>query len=1226
MVAVLTPPKLTTDNWLLTMAHRKSDDEYIQKTHNTARFFVEHPHISWVLLLATLIWGVFGYTGMPQRKDPDIPVRQAQIICPWPGMVTDKVEQLVTRKIELKVAENPHIKKIESTTRVGVSVLTVELDEKVEDTGKQFDDIKYRLDSIKDLPEGAGPINFLKDYGDTAALMLTVASPKVSGVEIALRARDLEKAIAGARRRAKTGPAIPRFTLVFGFPVSINPRLVHPPLEQMATFAEKAGLARDLRLIDGPGFLAVDGATEASDARIVAFLERFIRENLRASEIHPDVWEPVLIREPGETAAALAQRPGDKYSYREMDHFTKRIERTLLGVSVALDKTPIVTKVSRSGVLEEQVYLEYSQERLASYGGNVSKLPDILKARNISVPGGVLEVEGKEVTVEPSGEFKSEKEIGEVMVGAAANEVPIYLRDLVEVVRQYESPPQFLNFFSRPDAQGKWQRSRAITLAVQMRAGEKIGEFGRAVDATLADLKKILPEDLIMVRTSDQPKQVEENIGLFMRSLYEAIFLVVLVSWIGFWGWRSALLMSISIPLTLGMTFGMMYFLGIDLQQVSIASLIIALGLLVDDPVVAGDAIKRELGQGQPRLVAAWLGPTKLATAIVFATITNIVAYLPFLMVGGDTGRFIYSLPVVMACSLVASRIVSMTFIPFLGYYLLRPPQTLEAPIEERRQHGFVGLYYKFGRLVIAHRWRFLGGSAVFLALGAIAMMKIDTAFFPKDLSYLSYVNVWLPEDAPLSATDETARQVEKIVQDVTGAFGREHPGPGGRPREVLDCLTSFIGGGGPRFWFSLSPEAQQPNYAQIVIQVKDKHDTNHLVDPLSQALMQAIPGARVDVKQLDTGTPINFPVSLRISGEDARTLRELAGEVEKIYRATPLAERVRDNWGSENLVARIKIDPDRANLAGVSNLDVAAASAVGMNGYQVGTLREGDKQIPIKARLVMGERARLADLANLYVYSSQGSQKVPLGLISSLDYRMETEKIQRRQQFRTIEVSCFPVPGALASQVLHAIWPKLTKFSQTLPPGYKMEIGGEQEEQEKGFHDLAVVLLISVTCIYLALVIQFKNAVKPFIVFATIPYGMVGALIALMLMGQPFGFMAFLGIVSLVGVIVSHVIVLFDFIEEKHAEGEPLEEAVLDAGIIRLRPVMITVGATVFGLIPLALHGGPLWEPLCYAQIGGLLVATMITLLLVPVFYSIFVLDLKIVKWEAREKGAPEG
>ncbi len=432
----------------------KTDDKYIKETHNTERFSVEHPHITWMLLFAVLIWGVYGYTSMAQRKDPDIPVREAQIIIPWPGMVTEKVEQLVTRPIELKVAENVHIKKIESTSRVGLSVITVELDDKVADTDKQFDDIKYRLDSIHNLPEGAGPILFFKDYGNTAALLLTVASPKVSEVEIALRARDIEKAIRQVRQEAHSEPAERRVTVLVGFPISIIPRIVHPSVDQFAAYIQKAGLARDVRLIEGPGFVGIDSATTASDPQIRDFLDRFLRERLRASELHPDVWEPVLIRDPAETATVLAQHPGDKYSYREMDDFTKLIERTLLGVTVALDKTPIVTKVSRSGVLDEVVWLEYSQERLASYGGNVTKLPDILKAHNIAVPGGVVEVEGKEVTVEPTGEFKSAKEIDKVMMTATASGVPVYLRDVAEIYRGYESPPRFLNFFTSRDDQG----------------------------------------------------------------------------------------------------------------------------------------------------------------------------------------------------------------------------------------------------------------------------------------------------------------------------------------------------------------------------------------------------------------------------------------------------------------------------------------------------------------------------------------------------------------------------------------------------------------------------------------------------------------------------------------------------------------------------------------------------------------------------------------------------
>ncbi|MBF0551471.1 MAG: efflux RND transporter permease subunit [Deltaproteobacteria bacterium] len=1197
------------------MAHHKTDAEYIERTHNTARFCTETRHISWVLLIAVTLWGVYGYYSMPQRKDPDIPVRVALAMCPWPGVAAEKMEQLVTRKIEEKMAENTKVKKITSSTRTGMSVVDVELIEKIGETGKEFDDIKLKLDSLQHLPEGAGPVIFVKDFGDTAALMLTVASPMIGEVEVSLRAKAIEQAIVKARSQAAFGDQGSRFTLVVCFPISMSPQAL-VGVEPFARFVQQEGLAKDVRIISGSGFVGIDGSSGAGDDAVRASLQKYIRERARASEIHPDTWEPVVIRDPKDTTAKLALAAGPKYTYRELDDFTNLMERTLLTV-------PQVAKVSRAGVQREAVYLEYSQERIASYGLPPAKLKEILQARNISMPGGQLEIEGVNVNVEPSGGFKSEREIGGVMVATAGTGTPVYLRDLVQVVRSYESPSTFLNFFSRGDAQGNWPQLRAITLAVQMKSGEKIGEFGKAVDAALDDVKGRLPEDLIMARTSDQPLQVAESIALFMSSLYEAIILVVIVSLIGFWEWRSALLMSFSIPLTLAMTYGLMHVLGIDLQQVSIASLILALGLLVDDPVVAGDAIKRELAAGQRPVHAAWLGPTKLATAIMYATITNIVAYLPFLFIGGDTGRFIYSLPVVMTCSLVASRIVSMTFIPLLGYYLLRPEKGPVKSNEDRRHGGFSGFYYKIGDFAIAHRWSVLLASFLFLGVGVYFGSILKTSFFPKDLSYLSYVDVWLPESAPLSATYEAATQTEKIIRQVSEEYGRKHPGKDGKSRPVLESLTTFVGGGGPRFWFSVSPEQEQQNYAQIIIQVKNKWDTINLVVPLQQAVSGAVPGARVDVRLLESGTPVGMSVGIRVSGEDILTLRNLAAQVKTILETTPGSSRVRDNWGVEGMVVRLNIDPDRANLAGISNQDVAAASSVGMNGYPMDVLREGDKQIPIMARLRMEERARLSDLRNLYVFSSQGPQKVPLALISKLDYQMQTEQIERRNQFRTVTISCDTVPEVLASQVMNAARPRLMEFQKSLPPGYNLQIGGEEEEQSKGFNDLTIVLIISVTCIYLALVFQFRNAIKPLIVFASIPYGVTGALAALVIMGAPFGFMAFLGIVSLVGVIVSHVIVLFDFIEEKHAEGEPLREAVLDAGMVRLRPVMITVGATVIALVPLAMNGGPLWEPLCYTQFGGLIVATFITLLLVPVIFSICVLDLRIIKWDIEDEPA---
>lgn len=1189
------------------MSHGKSDSEMIQSKHNTARFFVEKRHVAWVLLVATCLWGIYGYFSMPQRKDPEVQVRVAVALIPWPGASAEKVEQLVTKKVEQQIAANSRVIKIESISRTGLAIVNLELDEKLKETAKELDDIKLKLDSINDLPQGAGPINFIKDFGDTAALMLTVTSPRADETEIAIRSKALQQAIEWERARATTEGNGSRFTLVLNGPRSMQPRLLRAPIEMFLAFIREKNVASDLRVIEGEGFIGFDGQSEKDDGQLLTYVRQFVNERLQASEFHPDAWSPVIIRDPAETHTRLMAAAGDKYSHREMDDFTDLIERSLKAV-------PQVSKVSRSGLLNETVYLLYSQERLAAYGIQPSNLEDVLKARNISGTGGQVNVEGKNVTLDPSGEFKNEREIGDVLVPTAQSS-SVYLRDLVDIVRGYESPARYLNYFNWRDGAGNWHRSRAVTLSVQMRSGEQIGEFGKQIDAALDSLKRQLPQDLIYARTSDQPLQVEENIDLFMKSLYEAIILVVIVALVGFWEWRSAILMALSIPLTLAMTFGMMHLLGIDLQQVSIATLIIALGLLVDDPVVAGDAIKRDLAAGHKPIIAAWLGPTKLATAILYATITNIVAYLPFLMLTGTTGEFIYSLPIVLACSLIASRLISMTFIPLLSYYLLKPKS--EMPIEERRKKGFAARYYRLGTWAINHRWKVMAGSLVFLLLGGVLMTRLKTQFFPKDLSYLSYVDVWLPEDAPLSATNEAAARAEAVIREVMAEYGRQEM-EDGKPREVLKSLTSFVGGGGPRFWFSLSPELQQLNYAQIIIQVKDKHDTAHLIEPMQKALSERIPGARIYVRQLESGKAIGLPVAIRLTGQDQQTLRSNAEKVKAILEETGVARGVQDDWGEESFAVRLKTDPDKANMAGLTNLDVAMASVSATYGNKVTTLREGERQIPVVARLRMEERAQLGDLRNLYVYAGQGTQKIQLRQVSSTEYGMQTEKLRSRNQFRTITVSAMPAEGKLASEVMASAREKLKELQKQLPDGYRMEIGGEEEDQVKSFKDLTIVLLISVAAIFLALVFQFKNAIKPFVVFAAVPYGMVGAVGALWIMGEPFGFMGFLGIVSLVGVIVSHIIVLFDFIEERHAEGAPLIEALLDAGIMRLRPVLITVGATVIALFPLASHGGPLWEPLCYAQIGGLSVATFITLLLVPVIYSIFVLDLKLIKWEA--------
>ncbi len=1209
------------------MAH-KSDAEIIRDTHNTARFFTEHRQVALILLLGTFVWGWYGYHHMPKRKDPNIPVRVAVAGTQWPGATAQEVEQLVTRPIEQTMAQNAFIKSplpsdfgIRSLSFPGLSLVYVQLDDTLKDTRKQFSDINLKLNALNSkLPQGAGPIQFNSDFGDTATLMLTVASPRVGEVEIALRARSVQKAIAEVRGAESRSAPQPRVSIVYNFPRSVAAEEVLSSFELVSLVAQENKIIRDPHIFQGPGFVGLDVSTDVGDEVLRQWGDRFIQERLHRSEIHPDAWHAAFIRDPGQTAEKLAAVAGEKYSYRELDDFTDLMQRTIQGA-------PEVAKVDRKGVLAEQIYLDYSQERLASYGLKPSGLKDILGARNITLPGGLLEVGPKSVQIDPSGKFEDAQSIGDVIIGTASSAAhsPVYLRDLVSISRGYQSPPRYLNFLTWRDGGGNWHRSRAITLAVQMKDGEQVGAFGTSVDEKLATVKAYLPEDLVIARTSDQPLQVKENLDLFMDALYEAIGLVVLVSLIGFWEWRSAVMMAISIPITLAMTFGMMYILGIDIQQVSVATLIIALGLLVDDPVVAGDSIKRSLGDGHPNIIAAWLGPTKLATAILYATVTNIVAYLPFLLVTGSTGEFLYSLPIVMTCALVASRLVSMSFIPFLGYYILRPDNKAEVPIEIRREKGWTRYYTLAARYSIEHRWKFFIGSLVFLAVGVVIFANLKLAFFPEDVQYWSYIDVWLPNDSNLEATNQTAQAVENLVREQAQAYSREHPSRNGKG-PILKYITTFTGGGGPRFWFSASPQLQQLNYAQVLIEVTDKEATPEFVAQLQPLLQSSIPGARVDVRQLLTN-PVDYPIEVRVSStadvnpaqeeQDIRTLRRLASQVEGILRSDPLAERVRNEWGEENLEMKLKIDPDRANLAGITNMDVATSSTSAMSGMPVTVLQEGQKQIPVVARLRMEERARLSDIQNLYVYSSQDNSKVPLVQISDIEQGMMTGRIVRVEQFRSINIRAFPARNRLSSEVIQLALPKLREFEKSMPAGYKMQIGGEYDKTARGFKNLALVMAISVIAIFLALVFQFNNAIKPLLVLAAAPYGIVGAVALLWIMNVPFGFMAFLGIASLVGVIVSHSIVLFDFIEERHAVGDDFENAVIDSGILRLRAVMITVGATVLALFPLALHGGPLWQPLCYAQIGGLLIATVITKLQVPCMYAIFVLDLKILKWE---------
>ena len=497
------------------MSHGKNDDHVIATTHNTARFFVEHRQIAWVLLVATVFWGVFAYVRMPKRKDPIFPNRTAVAICVWPGVPAEKIEALVTRKIEQKIAENSTVTKLESIVRTSVTIISFDIDDRIADTSAQFDDVKLRLSSLTDLPAGTQPIVFLKDFAETAALLLTVASPPVSGPELDLKARDVRHTIEDLRSGAPDGGQ-DRATVVVSFPQALAKEVVERPGRLLAQFFDEQGIGRNVRVAMGAGFIAIDGAFPPDDAGVLMSVQRFIFERLHASEFHPDVWPPAVVRDPAGTRDRLAAVAGDKYTYRDLDRFTDLIQKSIQTI-------PAAAKVERSGVLNQRVYLDYSQQRLAAYGLHPSALPMLFAARNTKFPGGVLEVGAKNITIDPSGELTSEREIGDVLAPRASGVLPVHLRDVVDISRDYESPARFLNYHTSKDASGRWRRARAITVAIQMRQGGQIREFGKAIDDVLAGVRLQVPPDLVFARTSDQPFQVSEKLDTFMNSLYEAV-------------------------------------------------------------------------------------------------------------------------------------------------------------------------------------------------------------------------------------------------------------------------------------------------------------------------------------------------------------------------------------------------------------------------------------------------------------------------------------------------------------------------------------------------------------------------------------------------------------------------------------------------------------------------------------------------------------------------------
>ncbi len=1162
---------------------------------NLARLFVEKRQIAWVALVATLAWGVFAYLRMPQRKDPEVVIKTAVVSVAWPGAEAVDVENLVTRPIELVAGQIARVDKVTSTTRTGSSTVFVTLEDTVKrsDLEPAWADLRARLDLLA-LPPGATPPMLNTRFGDTATVTYSVASPPVSEVELDVRAASIRRAIEA--HRAGLPPGARRATTVFVPADGVSRETVARAADRWLARGQELGALAHGAILWGGSFVALDyELLDEGAAKRLA--EAFWDEELGGELPHPDVWGPIELRDPAEVRERLAAAAGDRYSYRELDEITTRLRDEIA-------RLPEVGRVDRHGVVPEKIYLLYSQEKLASLGLHPRQIGEALRAHNVEVPAGAVSTKQQRILVAPSGAYAQTEELLDTVVATTKSGAPLYVRDVVEVHRTYETPISDASWLTWRDEEGRFHRTRSIALAVQARSGVQAVKVGEQLDALMARVSGELPPDLVIAKTSDQPELVSHKISEFTRSLAEAIAIVIAIALL-FMERRSALLVAASIPLTLALTFGFMDLLGLDLQQVSIASLIIALGLLVDDPVIASDAINREIASGVPRRRAAWQGPTKLAKAILFATITNVVAFAPLLLVKGTMGEFIYSLPMVVSLSLVASRIVSMTFMPMLGYYLLRGQKGYEAALEgEGRGAALARKYNAVTEWMLDHKAKSFLGFLAFLVIGLAPAALIRTQFFPEEAMSRFYVHVRLPEGSDVRATERIAEEARQALLRTEG--------------ERLERITSFVGNGGPRWWSNVSPEPKNPAYALMIVQTLEPEQSMPMIARLQRTLRAEVPGARFEVYRISSGRPAVTPVEIRVSGPDEATLRRLSEEVKGVLRALPQTADVTDDWGAETLKLTLDVDDARAAAAGVTHADVATSSLLALSGSTVTRLRERDRLVDVVLRLRPAERGTASRLRDLYVWSGRSGKAVPVEQLASQGRAFGPQKLVRYNQERTITVGAIPKDGELASVVLAAAKEPLAKVR--LPPGYRFEIGGEEEQQAKAFGAVSIALKVSVALIFLVLVWQFAHFFKPFIVFAAIPFGLVGVVLGLTATGTNFGFMAFLGVASLIGVIVSHIIVLFDFIEEAREHGVGLHRAVIDAGLVRLRPVLVTVLATVGGLVPLAIEGGPMWRQLVYVQIGGLLLATVVTKGVVPLLYVVFVETFKVVEWKPDE------
>jgi multidrug efflux pump subunit AcrB len=880
----------------------------------------------------------------------------------------------------------------------------------------------------------------------------------------------------------------------------------------------------------------------------------------------------------GDVFGIMIAMTGDGFSQAELDDYAKEVRKDLLLIET-------VARVTIMGNQEERIFVEFSNARLAELGLSPSQLADVLETENIVLPGGHVNIGPEKIVVEPTGNYENIEDLRNTVIrlSPAGGERLIYLKDIASVTRSYVDPP---------DTIVRYNGDPAVLLAVNMAKGGNIVKLGEKIDRFLKERRTGLPVGIDFHYAAFQPDYVTAAINDFMVNLLEGVAAVLIVMLL-FLGLRTGLVVASLIPMTMLLTFLLMNSYGVTLQQVSIASLIIALGMLVDNAIVVSEDILVRLQNGEERFKAAVGAGKELAIPLLTSTLTTSAAFLAIFLAKSVVGEYCRSLFIVVTMALLSSWILALTMIPLFCFWFLKVKK-------DARPRDFQGVFYRKYRAFLSWMLTHRALSILILILVFVGVIQlfglVPQIFFPPAVRAQFVIDFWLPEGTHL---EETYREMLPVEEFLTR-------------RPEVENFSVYVGESSPRFYLALSQEQSNENYAFFLINCDSPAGMNKLMEDVYRFIFEHCPNVNPVVKRLETGAPVGAPIQIRVVGKDIspRGIKEiyrLADQVKAVLKETPGTLSIRDSWGSPIKKLYVRVDQARARRAGLTSQDIAVSLQTQLAGYKATEYREMDEIIPVELRSVQANRRDLGKIAGLNVYSLRTGQSVPLRQIARPEFRSEVAKVGRRDRKRVMTVKCDLVPGRIATEVLDEIEPKIAGLVREWPSGYDVEYGGEFEENEKANQSIVAQLPISGFIILMLLVWQFNSIRKTLIILITVPMGLIGAILGLFLTGSAFGFMSMLGMVALAGIVINNAIVLIDRIQQEMEEGRSGQEAIVQAAQKRFRPILLTTITTLCGLLPLALQGGPLWKSMAWTIIGGLLFATVLTLGYVTVLYSLF-------------------